>query len=404
MGRPLLNENETNLNNTLFGNLEDPRLLETIHQFPTDNIPNLFGTPTAYTHGHPDLNLNHALSMFQQNGYNPGPLSAPAHTMSFPPHVHNPPAPAPQQQNQTPQMPQHHRPQSSTFIKPMQSSHLAMQQRRHAGQQRPTQEMLRRASSDYLPTINVGGDLYSHTTKEMLKEARDARPDSYLERRMTFTYGSDTGFKGNAYNPPKSVLTHTQQLEANKVGVVHAGYKVPPGLGRPASASGQEEPQSARSIALESIADESEQEHETSRKRRRIDRDDASDDDDQISGMSRKKSRPQLSMSIPPSSRTPNNGDTTPLTPGGKSSDPKPARVNLTEEEKKMNHIRSEQKRRNQIKEGFADLTDLMPDAASAGPSKCTILAKAVDWVSDLIEGNKKLREQLNSLTGSTGQ
>jgi hypothetical protein len=78
--------------------------------------------------------------------------------------------------------------------------------------------------------------------------------------------------------------------------------------------------------------------------------------------------------------------------------DPKNAsRQNLTEEEKKMNHIRSEQKRRNQIKEGFADLTTMMPDS-SAGASKCAILSQAVDWLSGLIEGNEQLRAQLETM------
>jgi len=246
--------------------------------------------------------------------------------------------------------------------------------------------------------------MYSHAAKQMLKEGRDARPDSYMERRMTFTYGSDTGFKGSAYKPPKHVLSHTKNLDASKMHVVQNGYQGP--VPAPASTSGQDESLYARSVALESIADDSDPEPDVSRKRRRTDVDDASDDGDEMPGSARKKHRPHLSMSIPHASRTLGNDDMTPGTPSGerKGSDAKPARVNLTEEEKKMNHIRSEQKRRNQIKEGFADLTDLMPETVSTGPSKCTILSKAVEWVQDLIEGNRKLREQLNSLVGSTAQ
>ena len=75
--------------------------------------------------------------------------------------------------------------------------------------------------------------------------------------------------------------------------------------------------------------------------------------------------------------------------------EPKSSRQNLTENEKKQNHIRSEQKRRNQIREGFADLTVMMPQASSANLSKCAILSHAVDWLSGLIEGNEKLRAQL---------
>jgi hypothetical protein len=78
----------------------------------------------------------------------------------------------------------------------------------------------------------------------------------------------------------------------------------------------------------------------------------------------------------------------------------KPSRQNLTEEEKKQNHIRSEQKRRNQIKDGFTNLVALMPEGTPAGSSKCAILSHAVDWLSDMIEGNEKLRSQLKELGG----
>ena len=77
-----------------------------------------------------------------------------------------------------------------------------------------------------------------------------------------------------------------------------------------------------------------------------------------------------------------------------------PKRQNLTEKEKKENHIRSEQKRRNQIKEGFASLLALMPDGSTegSGSSKCLVLAKAVDWLTDLRDGNQQLRTQLKLL------
>ena len=78
-------------------------------------------------------------------------------------------------------------------------------------------------------------------------------------------------------------------------------------------------------------------------------------------------------------------------------------RQNLTEKEKKENHIKSEQKRRNQIKEGFASLLALMPDGVVEGStnSKCIVLAKAVDWLTELQEGNERLRIQLRLLEPS---
>lgn len=78
-------------------------------------------------------------------------------------------------------------------------------------------------------------------------------------------------------------------------------------------------------------------------------------------------------------------------------------RQNLTDKEKRENHIRSEQKRRNQIKEGFASLLEMMPNSVSdgAGNSKCIILSKSVDWMTSLKDGNERLRAQLIQLGGS---
>ncbi|KAI9283545.1 hypothetical protein BC943DRAFT_280808, partial [Umbelopsis sp. AD052] len=50
----------------------------------------------------------------------------------------------------------------------------------------------------------------------------------------------------------------------------------------------------------------------------------------------------------------------------------------LTEEEKRANHIASEQKRRNTIRTGFKELTDIIPTLKNINNSKSTILFKAV--------------------------
>ena len=76
----------------------------------------------------------------------------------------------------------------------------------------------------------------------------------------------------------------------------------------------------------------------------------------------------------------------------------KAARENLTEEQKRENHIRSEQKRRTLIKEGFDDLGDLVPGLKSGGFSKSTILSMAAEWLDELLQGNKSLAMQLSNL------
>ena len=73
-------------------------------------------------------------------------------------------------------------------------------------------------------------------------------------------------------------------------------------------------------------------------------------------------------------------------------------RENLTDAQKRSNHILSEQKRRNLIKQGFEDLGALVPDIKGTGYSKSVVLAQAGHWLEDLLKGNDELRELLASL------
>ncbi|KAI9677695.1 MAG: hypothetical protein M1829_002467 [Trizodia sp. TS-e1964] len=80
--------------------------------------------------------------------------------------------------------------------------------------------------------------------------------------------------------------------------------------------------------------------------------------------------------------------------PGGQ----KPTRENLTEEQKRSNHILSEQKRRNLIKQGFDDLCDLVPQLKGGNYSKSAMLLHAGDWLEDMLKGNEELERQLAAL------
>ncbi|KAI9932174.1 hypothetical protein ASPWEDRAFT_27556 [Aspergillus wentii DTO 134E9] len=53
----------------------------------------------------------------------------------------------------------------------------------------------------------------------------------------------------------------------------------------------------------------------------------------------------------------------------------------LTEQEKKNNHIASEQKRRAAIREGFDRLTELVPGLEGQGRSESIVLKKTVDFM-----------------------
>jgi hypothetical protein len=78
----------------------------------------------------------------------------------------------------------------------------------------------------------------------------------------------------------------------------------------------------------------------------------------------------------------------------------KAQRENLSEEQKRNNHILSEQKRRNLIKRGFDDLHDLVPEIRNGGLSKSGILTEAGDFLEKLLNDNKQYEKLLDLANG----
>jgi len=76
----------------------------------------------------------------------------------------------------------------------------------------------------------------------------------------------------------------------------------------------------------------------------------------------------------------------------------KAQRENLSEEQKRNNHIHSEQKRRNLIKQGFEDLNRLVPELRVGGFSKSNMLIEAAKFMKRLREENDDLRAHMRSL------
>ncbi|BFZ64048.1 Transcription factor [Saitoella coloradoensis] len=70
----------------------------------------------------------------------------------------------------------------------------------------------------------------------------------------------------------------------------------------------------------------------------------------------------------------------------------KPPGELLTQEEKKANHIASEQKRRQAIRSGFERLAELVPGLSrSQGRSEAVVLKRSVDFLQDLIAEREAL-------------
>jgi len=82
--------------------------------------------------------------------------------------------------------------------------------------------------------------------------------------------------------------------------------------------------------------------------------------------------------------------DTTPGDLGNSSLD----KPRLTDQEKKSNHIASEQKRRQAIREGFDDIADLVPGLHGQGRSEAIVLEGATAHIRKLLAERYQLLDQ----------
>jgi hypothetical protein len=73
------------------------------------------------------------------------------------------------------------------------------------------------------------------------------------------------------------------------------------------------------------------------------------------------------------------------------SSDPSKDKPRLTEQEKKNNHIASEQKRRQAIREGFDRLASLVPGMDGQGRSESLVLNAAIEYLKEQLVEHRQL-------------
>jgi hypothetical protein len=236
--------------------------------------------------------------------------------------------------------------------------------------------------------------------------ASDGRPQPKAppspSKATDIHWGSDAGFRsGRGFVAPPGQAS-VKDIEQNMMHVVEC-------LEAQVNTASSTHPSSPivscresvrRSIAKDTI-DNDEQDGSDSRPRRRKksktkseeNDEDAGDEDGVVLKSPRKRrpkptNHPSATQSSSPAKRRKSTA----------SSATKHPRENLTEDQKRENHIRSEQKRRTLIKEGFDDLGELVPDLREGGHSKSAALVMAADWLEDLINGNELLRARLQEL------
>ena len=85
----------------------------------------------------------------------------------------------------------------------------------------------------------------------------------------------------------------------------------------------------------------------------------------------------------------------------GGSTERKPKqRDNLTEEERRFNHVQSENTRRLLVRQRIDDLCELVPGLAAGGFGRAVQLSMTAEWLEKLVAGNERLRETLAQLGG----
>lgn len=200
--------------------------------------------------------------------------------------------------------------------------------------------------------------------------------------KRTYTFGTDDSFSNpSGFSAPHNETEEqvTRRLMRDTRTLSYIGDAVAPEFAsqpRPAAA----EEASDSSSEETSSADDS----QPSKKRKKS---------VQIKKEPIRKTAPGTRVSKPkkPSTSTAAEGDSSSKKKRASAAASKLARENLSEEQKRSNHILSEQKRRNLIKRGFDDLHDLVPEIRNGGLSKSSVLMEAANFLDKLIADNKEL-------------
>jgi hypothetical protein len=250
--------------------------------------------------------------------------------------------------------------------------------------------------------------------------AASGRSRPKLPKNADIRWGSDEGFgSGQGFVAP----ANQKSLASIELGAMEVLGQLEPAISTAASTrpsspvvSRHVEPLSRRPGTFSNglhYRDEDEESRplkrrKSSKMRLKEEDDDEDDDEDEEDSMSRplNKKRRHKSMVTARRSSSANTTQSPPPSKRRKSaadSAAKASRENLTEDQKRENHIKSEQKRRTLIKEGFDDLGELVPDLRGGGHSKSAVLIMAADWLEDLKKGNEILMERLRVIESTQG-
>jgi hypothetical protein len=232
--------------------------------------------------------------------------------------------------------------------------------------------------------------VFSSPSEETVRQ----RQASLAHAKNDILWGSDSNFvPAQAFLPPSHELKQVAALELSHIKAVEeAFYETNKNLGSPSSRSSS--PPLINQRLKPGQGDDGEDSRPVKRRKSNFQAELDGDDSPASAKGGRKQKPLKQDGSTSPASKSNQKRRKS----GTANIATKPARENLTEEQKRENHIKSEQKRRTLIREGFEDLNNLVPGLRGGGFSKSAVLIMSADWLEGLLRGNEVLRQRLEAL------
>jgi len=233
------------------------------------------------------------------------------------------------------------------------------------------------------PAMNTSHlDLNPFSSNHELIQPRNRQDNPMSTAPSLLNFGTDTNFAPNGYNPPPLSIPLDKDAEVrSKVysALTRNDSVLTTAVNSPAEIKDEPEDYAVEDSTPGLGEDESASPQTGSCMKRR-----AEEANDFTPSKSARKTRP----------RNPESAQKTKKSQTQK-------RDNLTEAQKRENHIHSEQKRRNLIRQGFDELCALVPELKAGGYSKSAVLIHAANYLDDLKKGNARLKIYLQQLEGA---
>jgi hypothetical protein len=273
------------------------------------------------------------------------------------------------------------------------------------------------------PTLDRPRDNFMRDTlyTEMMFGPNHASPERMMRpkpvpQKVDIRWGSDSGFGSNQGFIPPPNTAKVEEAERSRIQALDAFIGAALTESSSADNTQPSSPTITRTVPIVQSRRSStivkEEPHEPPRKRRKSKfSEETAEDDDESASVSaqtksdgRRKRKSQSKTDSPSAAATAASGPSS----GGSghkrrkstaaAAAQKATRENLTEDQKRENHIKSEQKRRTLIREGFEDLGELVPGLRGGGFSKSAVLVMAADWLEELLRGNEVLRGRIGEV------